>query len=168
MQIREKNYIDITEEIFKARIQEYEIEWQEFFIDNNGNKYDVDGKHVILKANQEEKEMAKILGRTFGGEISLLPVVLYPKGIQTADYIANGQKFDLKQVTGNGKNTLDTAINKKRKQSNNFIFDISKTKMNTEQAISQIDRIYNAKNRTWVNIIILIKDKNVLKVYKRK
>ena len=113
MQIREKNYIDITEEIFKARIQKYEIEWQEFFIDNNGNKYDVDGKHVILKANQEEKEMAKILGRTFGGKISLLPVVLYPKGIQTADYIANGQKFDLKQVTGNGKNTLDTAINKK-------------------------------------------------------
>lgn len=29
-------------------------------------------------------------------------------------------------------------------------------------------RYYNAKNRTWVNTIVLVKDKIVLKVFKRK
>lgn len=27
---------------------------------------------------------------------------------------------------------------------------------------------YNAKNRTWINTIILIKDKKVLRIFKRK
>lgn len=40
--------------------------------------------------------------------------------------------------------------------------------MSIEQALLQIERIYNAKNRTWVNTIILIKDKKVLRIFKRK
>ena len=80
----------------------------------------------------------------------------------------NGEKFDLKEILGNGKNTFDTAISKKKKQSNNFIFDISQTKMNEEEAIRQIEKIYTSHNRTWVGTIILIKDNKLLKIYERK
>lgn len=159
-------YQDITEQYTSKN--KYQIKKQKYFIDDDGTKYDVDGKHVLLKVNQEEKEIAGILGEIFGGKVCLVPVVLNPKGIQTPDYTINGSKFDLKQILGNGKNTLDTAISKKKKQSNNFIFDITKTEMSVNQALLQIDKIYNAKNRTWVNIIVLIKDKKVLNIFRRK
>lgn len=104
----------------------------------------------------------------FGGKINLIPVVLEPKGIQTPDYIVNENKFDLKEISGNGKNTLDTAISKKKKQSDNFIFDITKTEMSIESILLQIDKIYNAKNRSWVNTIILVKNEKVLRIFKRQ
>ncbi len=159
-------YQDITDQYKTSK--KYQIKKQKYFMSDDGNRYNVDGKHVILKTSIEEKEIANILGKTFGGKVNLIPVVLQPKGIQTPDYMINGEKFDLKQILGNGKNTLDTAINKKKKQSNNFIFDITKTKMTIEQVILQIDKIYNAQNRTWVNIIVLVKDREILKIFKRK
>lgn len=162
----EMNYKDITSQYTTKK--QYQLKKQKYFIDDNGIRYNIDGRHVLLKTTQDEREIADILGQTFGGKIRLVPVVLQPKGVQTPDYIVNNKKFDLKQIIGNGKNTLDTAINKKKKQSNNFVFDVSKSEMKIEQALSQIDRIYNAKNRTWVNTIVLVKDKSVLKVFKRK
>ncbi len=163
---KEMKYQDITEQYATKR--KYQLKKQKYFISDDGVKYSVDGKHILLKTNNEERKVANILGETFGGNVNLVPVVLQPKGIQTSDYIINGKKFDLKQILGNGKNTLDTAINKKKKQSDNFVFDITKTEMSVEQALLQIDRIYNAKNRTWVNIMVLLKDKEVLKIFKRK
>lgn len=159
-------YQDITDKYISKK--KYQIKKQKYFISDDGTKYNVDGRHVLLKTTQEEKEIANILGQTLGGKVKLVPVVLEPKGIQTPDYIIHNKRFDLKQIIGNGKNTLDTAINKKKKQSNNFVFDITKTEMSIEQALLQIERIYNAKNRTWVNTIILIKDKKVLRIFKRK
>lgn len=159
-------YIDVTNEYIIQK--KYQIKKQKYFISDEGIRYNVDGKHVIMKTMQEEKIIAEILGQAFGGKINLIPVVLYPKEIQTPDYIINNKKFDLKQILGNGKNTLDTAISKKRKQADNFIFDISKTRMSEEEALFQIKKIYNAKNRTWVNIIVLIKDNKILKIFKRK
>ena len=160
------NYQDITNKYSNKK--EYQVVKQKYFISDDGTKYNVDGRHVLLKTNHEETEVANILGETLGGKVKLVPVVLEPKNIQTPDYIINNEKFDLKQIIGNGKNTLDTAINKKKKQSDNFVFDITKTEMSIEQALLQIERIYNAKNRTWVNTVILIKDKKVLKVFKRR
>ena len=159
-------YKDITERYNTKK--HYQIKEQKHFINENGTKYNIDGRYVLLKTTQEEKEIANILGQTLGGKVKLVPVVLEPKGIQTPDYIINNKKFDLKQIIGNGNNTLDTEKKKKRKQSDNFVFDITKTEMSVEQALLQIERIYNAKNRTWVNTIILIKDKKVLRIFKRK
>lgn len=159
-------YDDITYKYTNKR--NYQLKKQKYFISDSGNTYKVDGRHVLLKTTKEEILTAKLLGKTFGGEVNLIPIVLYPKGIQTPDYIINNHKFDLKQILGNGKNTLDTAINKKKKQSNNFVFDITKTKMSKEQALLQIEKIYNAKNRTWVDMIILIKNNTILKIFKRK
>ena len=80
----------------------------------------------------------------------------------TNQYTTN-KKYQLKK-----QKYLDTSINKKKKQSNNFVFDISKSKLEIEQALLQIDRIYNAKNRTWVDTIILVKYKVIIKIFKRK
>lgn len=165
---KDAEYTDITYKTLKNGKQEYELVEQQYFTDENGNKYNIDGRNVKIKANEKERAIANLMGETYGGQVKLVPVVLNPKGLKTPDYIINGEKFDLKEIFGNGKNTLDTAISKKKEQSTNFIFDISNTEMQTIKAINQIQGIYKSNNRTWVNKIILIKDNKVLKIYKRK
>lgn len=114
-----------------------------------------------------EIKIACILGEIFGKEINIIPVVLYPLGIKTPDYIINGEKFDLKQIFGNKRNTLYDALTRKSEQANNFIFDITKSKMNVEEAIAQIERMYGSQHRKWVDKIVLIRDNKILKIYER-
>lgn len=45
--------------------------------------------------------------------------------------------------------------------------DITNTEMNVIEAIKQIKEIYNSKHRKWINILILIKDNEVIKIYKK-
>ena len=40
--------------------------------------------------------------------------------------------------------------------------------MSTDEAIRQIENIYNSKHFLWLDIIILLKGKEFLKIYKRK
>ena len=166
--IENKNYVDITESILSKGKQKYTLKEQQYFIDKNGEKYKIDGKNVRIKANKKEREVANLIGATYGGQVKLIPVVLNPKNIKTPDYTINGEKFDLKEVFGNSKNTLYNAINKKKEQSTNFIFDISNTKLKLEETIEQIQGIYKSKHKDWVDKIILIKDNKVIKIFKRK
>ena len=166
--IENKNYVDITESILSKGKQKYTLKEQQYFIDKNGEKYKIDGKNVRIKANKKEREVANLIGATYGGQVKLIPVVLNPKNIKTPDYTINGEKLDLKEVFGNSKNTLYNAINKKKEQSTNFIFDISNTKLKLEETIEQIQGIYKSKHKDWVDKIILIKDNKVIKIFKRK
>lgn len=148
--------------------KQFDVREQQYYIDSDGNKYNIDNKNVKIKASQKEREVAKLLSQLYSQPVNLIPVVLNPQGIKTPDYIVNKQRFDLKEILGKGKNTLDTAISKKKKQSDNFIFDISNSEMSESMTIEQIKKIYNSKNRLWINTIILIKDGKVLKIFKRK
>lgn len=159
-------YEDVTDQYTTKK--KYKIKKQKNFISEDNNVHKVNGKYVIMKPTKREIEVAELLGKTFGGQVNLIPVVLNPKGIQTPDYILDNESFDLKEIFGNGKNTLDSAISKKRRQANNFIFDISKTLMKDKQIIAQIEKIYKSKNRNWVDVIILVKCDKVLKIFKRK
>ena len=167
-EVNKLNYIDITENILKDSKKRYKLVKQKYYIDEKGEKYIVDGKHVILKTTEREREVANILGKIYGGKVRIIPRVNEPEKIKTPDYMIRNEKFDLKEIRGNGKNTLDNAIKKQEKQATNFIFDISKSKMNEKDAIEQINNIYNSKHREWVEQIILIKDDNILKIYQRK
>lgn len=162
------HYQDITDKVLSKFGKKYNIMKQQYFIDENGNKYDVDGKNVKFKHTEREKEVANLLGNLYGGNVNLIPVVLEPKGIKTPDYIIDGNRFDLKEIEGTGKNTIYDVLSGKSKQSDNFIIDISKTKMEEGEAIRQIERLYGSKHRKWVNGMILIKRDKILKIYIRK
>ncbi len=110
-------YKDITNEFITKK--EYKINFHHYFTNNNGIKYKIDGKHVLLEPTQREVEVAKLLGTIFGGQINIIPKVNEPSGIKTPDYIINNEKFDLKGIKGNGKNTIIFSYDEKRKCSNN-------------------------------------------------
>lgn len=56
--------------------------------------YRVDGKHVILRPSRQERDIAEMLSRKYGKTVELVPQVLYPQGIQTPDYLIDGERLD--------------------------------------------------------------------------
>ena len=158
-------YIDITYKF--STINKYQIKKQKYYIDDDGNKYNVDGKYVVLEPTMREIQVAHMLGKVIGGNINIIPRINEPEGIKTSDYIINGKRFDLKEIKGNSKNSLYNALGKQRKQADNFIFDISNTEISKEEAIRQIRSIYNSNHRKWIHYLMLIENDKILKIYKR-
>ena len=163
-----ENYTDVTSEwIINAKPNTHIVKDRKYF-EHNGIKYKVDNKNIVLDYSNNEKEVAIWLENTFGGEIYMLPRINKPDGIQTADYLFRGEYWDLKKITGKGKNTLDSAINKKKSQSNNFIFDISNSEITLEAIDKQLSSIYENKYRKWIDKIIVKQNNNVIVINKRK
>lgn len=163
-----ENYTDVTNEwIINAKPNTHIVKDRKYF-EHNGIKYKVDNKNIVLDYSDKEKEVAIWLENTFGGEIYMLPRINKLDGIQTADYLFRGEYWDLKKITGKGKNTLDSAINKKKSQSNNFIFDISNSEITLEAIDKQLSSIYENKYRKWIDKIIVKQNNNVIVINKRK
>lgn len=152
----------------KSTPNSHKIKDAEYFEDAKGNKYYVDGKNVVLDYSESEKNVANWLKETFGGEIYMLPRINIPEGIQTADYLFRGEKWDLKEIKSTGKNVLDNRVNGLKKQANNFIFDISNTTISIKKIKNQIDKLYESPNRKWINKIMLIKNQKLICIYIRK
>lgn len=164
----ELKYTDITDDILRDGVKKYKLIEQQYFIDESGNKYIVDGKHVLMEATDKEKEIANMLGQVLGGNVNIIPRVNYPLGIKTPDYIVNTERYDLKQISGSGKYVIQGNIKGKHRQSDNFVIDITKSNITTEEAIKQIKNIYGSNHYDWVNKIILSKQNELLKMYKRR
>ncbi len=167
-QIKQEQYEDITDKLLSNEKQKYKIKEQNYFIDENKNKYIVDNKNVLLKPTDREKEVANMLGKLYGGKIKIIPRINKPEGIKTPDYMIRNKKYDLKQISGSGKYVIQGNIKDKQKQAENFIIDITKSKLSIEDSVRQIQSIYNSKHYLWLDRIVLIKDKEFLKIYKRK
>ena len=164
-------FLDVTKEwTEKATPNSNEIKLNnKVFIDNKTNKkYIVDNKHVIFKPSKNEMNVAEWLKNNFGGEIEINPRISEPANVKVPDYYFRNKRFDLKEINGNGKNTIDTAIKSKKEQADNFILDIKKSKLEDAEIIRQVEKVYNSKNREWVNTIIIKRNNDLIKVYKRK
>lgn len=159
-------YIDITNQYNHKK--KYQVIKQKYFIDDNGNKYNVDGKYVVLKPIQKEIEVAKLLGKCIGGKVNIIPKINQPFGIKTPDYIINNEKFDRKGINGSSKTGIYNRIHNKQMQANNFVIDITNAKLTTDEYIKQAQDIYENKRTYWVNILIIIKNNQIIRCFKRK
>lgn len=161
-------YRDITSSILNQRKRKYKVEEQQYFIDDNGNKYIVDGKNVIMKHTNKEKEVAKILSEIYRRKVKLIPAVLNPQHIKTPDYMIKNVRFDLKEPTGNSKTTIYDLFKHKSKQADNFIIDIHKSELSRLESIEQTQQLFYSSHRKWINTIILMEDNEIFKILKRK
>lgn len=158
---------DITEEWKKtATPNSYDIEEiRQYKIGDS--VYTVDGKNVLLDYSDKERRIAELLKEELGGKISMVPWVLNPQGISTPDYIFRNEAFDLKELSGTSKNLVYNAIAKKKRQASNFILDISKSPLDENEIIRQIEEVYWSRHTMFVQKIIVIKDGKIRKIYKR-
>lgn len=163
----DSNYKDVTKKWLKtAHPNSHKIEDRQYF-EHEGIKYEVDGKNVVLDYSLKEKEIAEWLENTFGGEIYMLPRINNPEGIQTADYLFRGEYWDLKEINGIGKNILFHAIEDHKKQSHNFIFDISRTTLTDNEIIERLNKLYSIKKVDWLDKIIVKRNEKIVKIIKR-
>ena len=158
------NYIDVTNE-WLNRTKSFSSVTDAKYYEHNGKKYYVDGKKVVLNYSTHEKEVAELLTKTFGGTIIMIPRINYPKGIKTPDYIWNNESLDLKEIHSNGKNTINRAIENSKDQSNNFIVDITNSKLLISDVVRILNNYKYFKNRKWIKYIIVIKNKKI-KIFK--
>ena len=123
-------------------------EWE-----HGGNKYTVDGKHVVLDYDKHEKEVAEIIAKKYGRDVFMVPRILNPTGIRTPDYKINQSLYDLKTPGGKGKNT---------------IFDAIKGSKYQAEVERQIEGVYESKRTDFIDEVVVLKSGEILKVYKRK
>lgn len=162
-----KNYIDVTKEwLDNATSNTHKVK-DRYYYRYKGIKYKVYKKEVVLDYSEKEKEIAEWLENTFGGEIFMLPKVNKPKCIKTADYLFKNEHWDLKEIYGKSRQVLYHAVYRKKKQSSNFIFDTSNSELDLESLINQVQELYSRKDLSFIQKIIL-KNKNEVRVYKRK
>lgn len=162
----QSRYNDITNQFDSTK--KYEIKEKQYYKAEDGTKYNVDGKHVILNPTTREKEVAEILGKAFGGQVNIIPRINNPASIKTPDYIINNERFDLKEITGKGKYVIEGNLRKKKNQANNFIIDVTNTKMDPKEIERQIKSIYISKRFMWIDKIFVIKENKIINAYKRK
>ena len=133
-----------------------------------GETYKVDGHNVVLDHDPHEKEIAELLEREVGGEIYLVPRVNNPQGVSTPDYLFHGRGYDLKTLGEKaGPNTMFQRVKKAKRQSRNFIIDVSDTKLDREMIDQQISKIFWSENARFVDEIVIINDGHIVRVAKR-
>jgi SPP1 gp7 family putative phage head morphogenesis protein len=130
-----------------------------------GVTYKVDGKHVLAKSTEREKKVAELLSEEFGKEVMLVPRIVYPQGISTPDYIIDGEKYDLKSPTGSSIHVLYNMVNNKKRQADNFVFDISNNPLEYKVLEKDIQYIFDMPHTSFVKKIVVIKDGKIIKTY---
>lgn len=129
-------------------------------VTKNGKTYVVDGHNVVSEHSNYEHQVASWLSSKTGFKVDILPRVNNPDGISTPDYLVDGVPFDLKEITGSGKNVIDGNLRKTKKQTNNIILDITKTPLSREEIMGQLGQIYKVGRRGLETVIV--KDGNEL------
>lgn len=166
-----EKYVDITKKWRKSHKKKGYVINNIKFKAPNGKKYFVDNKKIIFDYSYRELEMAIWLQLTFGNNVYLNPKVNYPKNVQTADYYWKKEHWDLKTLSEKAisqKRAIDNIIKNLRFQAQNLIIDITKSTLETPILLDQVKKIYSTSRREWVKKIIVIKDYEIIKIYKRK
>ena len=125
----------------EAKVSEMNL-WE-----HNGQKYQVDGKRVVLDYSEKEKEVGEWLSKTFGKHVQMAPRINFPEKIPSPDYLVDGLKFDLKEITGSGKSVVDGNLRKTKQQSENIVFDVTRTKLSNDEILSQLEKVYRLGRR---------------------
>lgn len=135
----------------------------------NGVTYKADGHNVVLDYSSHEKEIAELLEREFGGEIYMVPRVNSPQGISTPDYLFRGVGYDLKTLGESaGGNTLFNRVKKAKWQAQNFIIDVTNTKLDEDTILAQVKKVFHREDTKWVDEILIVQNGLRIQVFKRK
>lgn len=161
-----KYFKDVTSDWVDGRDHQPQISMLNEYT-KNGTTYKVDGHNVVLDHSNYEYRVANWLSKKTGLRVDIVPRVNYPENISTPDYLVDGVPFDLKEITGLGKNVIDGNLRKTKKQATNIIFDITKTPLSFEEIMGQLEHIYMI-DRRGLDISIIKNKDEVLAVLEKE
>ena len=154
------NYVDITK-VYITKTNFKLVKLAEYY-EYEKQRYYPDGKNVIFDFSQKEYEIAVWLSNTFNASVIINPRINNPEGIKTSDYIFKNERWDLKTIIGNSNQVFYHAVYKNKKQSNNYIFDITNSNINIQCALKLINILYARSDVAFLDKIILIKHNQFL------
>lgn len=149
------NYVVMTE-ICVKKTSVKRVELAKYY-EYEDKKYYPDGKNVIFDFSQKEYEIAVWLSKTFNESVIINPRINNPEGIKTSDYIFKNERWNLKTIIGNSNQVFYHAVYKNKKQSNNYIFDITESNMDIQRALDLINILYKRNDVSFLDKIILLK-----------
>ena len=76
-------------------------------------------------------------------------------------------KFDLKEITGSGKGTIDQNTRKAKTQAENIVYDVSKSILTDEEIKKQLEDIYQ-RNRRGLEIAVIKRNSSLVDVIKKR
>ena len=133
-----------------------------------GKTYVVDGKKILQDHDKTEEKIADMIAKRTGKNVHLLPRIIEPKNVKCADYLIEGEKWDLKTPESKSKNIIYNSVHKKKEQANNFIINIEKNGMELNDAIMQVENnVFKSKHTAFVKKIMIVNEKDILKVIEK-
>lgn len=132
----------------------------------DGERYDVDGVKVELSYSEKERKVAEFLSESLNADLKMVPKVNNPEGIRTPDYLLNGERFDLKSLSGKGKYVIDNNVKRLKGQSENAVFDITECPLDVDEIFNQLSLVYLDVRRK-LNVCIILKDNEIIDIIKR-
>ena len=136
----------------------------------NGKTYKVGDNGVYLNTNARSKEIeiANILYEKYGKDIVLLPELAGDnRNIHMPDLMVDGKLTEIKSITGTGKNTIKHNLSEAKKQAKDVILNIANDKIDVDNAIKTVERLFNDKQCDFMDSCILMKDGEIIKVLER-
>ncbi len=162
-------YKDVTKTwLEKATPNSHRVALARYFEDDKGIRHYVDNKYVKHNNSKREIEVAYLLEKTFGGEISLLPEVVDTQKMKCADYLWNGEKWDLKGIRGIGKNNVDDKVKDCKKQAHCFIIDNTRHLLPYDNVLKQCERVFINNYRIWVQRIMIVDGNDIKCILERQ
>lgn len=107
--------------------------------------------------NIYEEKVARIMAHRFQSDILF---VQPSNSLHTPDLqvLKTGKFWEIKNIRGNGKNTIEDNLKKAAKQSNNVIISLLRTKMTPTQATARIRYFLSRPHGNIKQIILITKD----------
>ena len=163
-----ENFKDITNSFKNSKLTKtsYVGELKEVMV--NDINYKFDGEHVVLDYTVDEKAIAEYLSKNIGGEIYMLPRVLYPKNVRTPDYMWDDEKWDLKTIKKHSKNTVTTAVGNGLGQSGNIILNIEDKTYSIKDKLHELERIFGNHRLLEINKILILDKNELFGIFTRK
>lgn len=136
----------------------------------DGVSHKIDGKNILWNYKPHEKAGGELLSKMTGREVVMQPEVKGKyKNIKWPDYLVGEERWDLKNILqGKTDEVLRNIVHKKKKQADYFIFDITEAPLTEADWIEQAANLFSYFNTTNVECVVLIKNGEIVKVFKKK
>lgn len=111
--------------------------------------------------NPYEIQIAKILAQKFQSDILFIPPT---NSLHTPDLqiVKTGEFWEIKNIRGNGKNTIEDNLKKAAKQSRNVVVSLLRSKMPPSKATARIQHFLSRPHGNIEKIILVTKSHKTL------
>ena len=89
---------------------------------------------------------------------------LRPESNKTPDIEVDGKKWEIKSPKGNAKKTIENNLRTARKQSENIVLDLTRSKMHNAQAVARAQFYIRTEAHTIKRLKIITKHRKIIDI----